>query len=252
MKTRRRIKASTLLLFIQQSAFLLFPALAVYSIINHWHIIFGVSALITVVLIWGIFDIRLALFVHVVNRRQTNEKKVILTFDDGPGNCTDTILSILEKENIKAVFFFTGKNASEHADIVKKTVQSGHSVGLHTQNHLLQFPFSGLKQVKKELIDNIIVLEQITGRKINLFRPPFGVINPVIAKSVRDLKLRTIGWTIRSLDTKTKNGERLLKRIPNRLSAGTIILLHDIPVTARILQNLIIEIRKKGYEFEKI
>jgi peptidoglycan/xylan/chitin deacetylase (PgdA/CDA1 family) len=95
-------------------------------------------------------------------------------------------------------------------------------------------------------------LERITGQPIQLFRPPFGVINPVIAKSIRDLQLSTIGWTLRSLDTQTKNGKYLSKKIIDRLSAGTIILLHDIPVTAGILPNLITEIRKKGYEFEKI
>ncbi|MDR1129970.1 MAG: polysaccharide deacetylase family protein [Prevotellaceae bacterium] len=251
MKKWNTVKTSSLLLFIQQFAFLLFPFLTVCSIINHWHILSCVSILITAILVWGIFDIRLALFVPVINRLKTKEKKLVLTFDDGPGKYTDTILSILERENVRAIFFFTGKNALEHVDIVRKAVQSGHSIGIHTQNHLFEFPFSGLKKVNRELKDNISTLEQITGQKINLFRPPFGVMNPVIAKSVRDLKLCTTGWTVRSLDTRTKNGERLLKRISKRLSAGAIILLHDIPVTAGILQDLIVEIRKKGYEFEK-
>ncbi|MDR1338724.1 MAG: polysaccharide deacetylase family protein [Prevotellaceae bacterium] len=242
-----RTTANTLL-FIQQFAFLLFPILTVCSIINHWYIFFCVSGLITAVLVWGIFDMRLALFVPVINRLKTGERKIVLTFDDGPGKCTDTILSILERENIRAIFFFTGKNALEHVDIVKRTVQSGHLIGIHTQNHLLEFPFSGLKKVNRELKENIMTIEQITGQKINLFRPPFGVMNPVIAKSVRDLKLCTTGWTVRSLDTGAKNGERLLKRISKRLSAGAIILLHDIPLTAGILQDLIVEIRRKGYE----
>jgi peptidoglycan/xylan/chitin deacetylase (PgdA/CDA1 family) len=246
-----KMKKSSLLLFVQQFLFFLFPFLIIYSAINHWHIIFCIAILITAVLVWGIFDIRTALFVSVINRLQTNEKKVVLTFDDGPGKYTDTILSILETENIRAIFFFTGKNALAHVDIVKKTVQSGHIVGIHTQNHMLKFPFSGLKKVNRELNDNIITIERITGQKIKLFRPPFGVINPIIAKSVRDLKLHTMGWTIRSLDTKTKDGERLLKRISNRLSAGAIILLHEIPLIAENLQNLIAEIRKQGYEFEE-
>jgi peptidoglycan/xylan/chitin deacetylase (PgdA/CDA1 family) len=245
------MKRSSLLLFVQQFLFLLFPSLIVYSAINHWHILLCIAILITVILVWGIFDIRTALFIPVINRLQTNEKKVVLTFDDGPGKYTDTILSILEAENIRAIFFFTGKNAAKHADIVKKTVRSGHIIGIHTQNHLLKFPFSTSKKVNSELNDNIITIEQITGHKIKLFRPPFGVINPIIAKSARDLKLRTMGWTIRSLDTQAKDDEYLLKRISNRLSAGAIILLHEIPITAKNLQNLIAEIRRKGYEFEE-
>jgi peptidoglycan/xylan/chitin deacetylase (PgdA/CDA1 family) len=208
--------------------------------------------LFTAIIVWGILDIRLSLFISVVNRLKTKEKKVVLTFDDGPDNYSEKILSVLAKENIHATFFFTGKNANEYVDIVKKVAQSGHSIGIHTQNHLLGFPFSGLKKVKQEIHESIVSIEKITGQKPTLFRPPFGVINPVIAKSIRDLKLTTIGWTIRSLDTKAKNGDRLLKRISGRLSAGAIILLHEIPLTSAILQDLITEIRKKGYEFEKI
>jgi peptidoglycan/xylan/chitin deacetylase (PgdA/CDA1 family) len=251
MKTWNIVKKSSLLLYVQQFLCILFPFLIVYSVINDWDVIFCIAVFVTAVLVWGIFDIRIDLFVTVINRLQTNEKKVVLTFDDGPGKYTDMILSILKTENIRAIFFFTGKNAAEHVDIVTKTVQSGHIIGIHTQNHLLKFPFSGLKTVNRELSENIATVEQITGQKIKLFRPPFGIINPIIAKSVRDFKLRTIGWTVRSLDTKTKDGERLLKRISNRLSAGAIILLHEIPITAEILQNLIAEIRKKGYEFEE-
>jgi peptidoglycan/xylan/chitin deacetylase (PgdA/CDA1 family) len=204
------------------------------------------------ILVWGIFDIRLSLFLPVVNRLKTSDKTVALTFDDGPNSYTEQILSVLEHEKIQATFFFTGKNAGEHAEIVKKAIQSGHSIGIHTQNHRLKFPFSGLKKVKKEISDSLIIIEKITGQKINLFRPPFGVINPVIAKSIKDLKLTTVGWTIRSLDTKTTNGERLLRRISVRLTPGAIILLHDIPVISEILPDLIIEIRKKGYKFVKI
>jgi peptidoglycan/xylan/chitin deacetylase (PgdA/CDA1 family) len=185
-----------------------------------------------------------------VNRLKTSEKTLALTFDDGPNSYTEKILSVLEHEKVQVTFFFTGKNADKHPEIVRKVIQSGHSIGIHTQNHLLGFPFSGLKKVKKEMSDSLITIEKITGQKINLFRPPFGVINPVIAKSVKDLKLTTIGWTIRSLDTKI-NGDRLLRRISDRLSPGAIILLHDIPVTSEILQDLILEIRKKGYKFEK-
>ncbi|MDR1594495.1 MAG: polysaccharide deacetylase family protein [Prevotellaceae bacterium] len=252
MKTWDVIKRSTLLLFVQQAMFVLTPLVIVYSAINCWIAVFCIALSIAVVLVWGIFDIRLALFVPVINRLKTKEKKVVLTFDDGPSDCTEAILSTLEQEDIRAVFFFTGKNAAEHPDIVRRAIQSGHSVGVHTQNHLLKFPFSGLKKVEKEISDSIVTLERITGQKISLFRPPFGVTNPVIAKVIRDLRLSTIGWTVRSLDTKTKNGEYLLKRISSRMSAGAIILLHDIPVTTGILQDLIAEIRKKGYRFEKI
>jgi peptidoglycan/xylan/chitin deacetylase (PgdA/CDA1 family) len=229
--------------------YVLISLMIIFSAINGWFIVFCLAVLVAVVLVWGIFDIRLALFVPVMNRLKTKDKKIILTFDDGPSDCTEAILSTLEQENIRAIFFFTGKNADKYPDIVRKAFQSGHLIGVHTQNHLSKFPFLGLKKVEKEINDGIVTLERITGQKIKLFRPPFGVMNPVIAKVINDLQLCTIGWTVRSFDTKTKNGEYLLQRTVKRLSAGAIILLHDIPVTAGILQDLIAEIRKKGYKF---
>jgi peptidoglycan/xylan/chitin deacetylase (PgdA/CDA1 family) len=208
--------------------------------------------LFAVLLIWGIFDLRLSLFVPVVNRLKTKEKKVILTFDDSPGVCTNSILSTLEKENIHATFFLIGKNAAEHGALVKKIHESGHSIGIHTQNHSLQFPFRGQTYTKKEIEDCKTFIENITGRETLLFRPPFGITNPVIARITREMKLTVTGWTIRSLDTRINNKSHLIKRILNRLSAGAIILLHDLPHTSDILQELITEIRKKGYGFQEL
>jgi peptidoglycan/xylan/chitin deacetylase (PgdA/CDA1 family) len=90
------------------------------------------------------------------------------------------------------------KNVDKHTDTVRKVVQSGRSVGVHIQKHLLKFPFSGLKKVKKEITGGIIAVEKATGQKLILFRPPFGVMNPVMAKAVRYLEPTTAGWSVRS------------------------------------------------------
>jgi peptidoglycan/xylan/chitin deacetylase (PgdA/CDA1 family) len=241
-----------LLLFVQQLAFFLIPVIIIYSALAGWYIILCAAVMVAGVLVWGIFDIRLALFVPVVNRLKTKDKIVVLTFDDGPTDRTNEILSVLKKEQIQAVFFFIGKKADEHADILKTIAQTGHSVGVHTQNHSLKFTFSDTEIVKREIEESIATVERITGQNVSLFRPPFGIMNPIIAKSVRDLNLTAVGWTIRSLDSRATNPEQLINRILKRLSPGAIILLHDIPITAQIVQELITEIRRKGYGFKKI
>ncbi len=60
-----------------------------------------------------------------------------------------------------------------------------------------------------------------------MFRPPFGVTNPNIKKALRKTGHKSIGWSIRSLDTTSLSEEKILKRITANLKKGDIILLHD-------------------------
>lgn len=208
-----------------------------------------ILACLSLVVVWGVFDIRLSLFLPVVNRLKIDVPEVLLTFDDVPAAHTENILAILERENIRALFFVVGKNALDSPDTVKTIVERGHSTGIHTQSHSVAFPFSGLAKARKEMEDCRNTLEAITGTKINLFRPPFGVTNPVIARLAAEMNLTTIGWTIRSLDTRIRRKERLIAGIVGRLSPGAVILLHDLAVTSDALEDLIAAIREKGYGF---
>ena len=83
-----------------------------------------------------------------------------------------------------------------------------------------------------------------------LFRPPFGVTNPRISKVVKQLQLHTIGWNIRSYDTSTQNISKIKQRILNKLRPNSIILLHDrLDIMPELLNELIPEIKKRGFEF---
>lgn len=232
---------------VQQFVFIALPIALVYAVYSKYYIVAGILFVILSLLIWGIFDIRVSLLAKVINRLKTSEKQVVLTFDDGPNAYTPQILAILKSANVKAVFFIIGKNAEKHPEIVKQIVEDGHTIGIHTQRHAVNFPFYGSKKVEKELKDCQQILESITSRKIILFRPPFGIINPVIAKVARQMGLTIVGWGIRSLDTKAKDADKLLHKISGRLSNGSIILLHDIEITTGMLPKLISEIQKTGF-----
>jgi peptidoglycan/xylan/chitin deacetylase (PgdA/CDA1 family) len=94
--------------------------------------------------------------------------------------------------------------------------------------------------MKAELVKTIQLIESTTGQKSLLFRPPFGVTNPRIAKAVKQLKLLTIGWSIRSYDTVSKNEEAIANRILRKLKPGAIVLLHDnLPNTASTLDKVL-------------
>jgi peptidoglycan/xylan/chitin deacetylase (PgdA/CDA1 family) len=94
------------------------------------------------------------------------------------------------------------------------------------------------------------LIERVTGKKVALFRPPFGVSNPNIAKAARLLDYKVIGWSIRSFDTVYQHNDRMLKRIIKHLKPGRVILLHDrneriLP----LLQTLIEKAELSGYKF---
>lgn len=96
----------------------------------------------------------------------------------------------------------------------------------------------------EELKETRDAIQRITGQQPKLFRPPFGVTNPTVRKSVHQLNLTTIGWSIRSLDTVSRTPRsRVLARIVRKLRPGAVILLHDrcmqsATMTEQLLQAL--------------
>ena len=83
-----------------------------------------------------------------------------------------------------------------------------------------------------------------------MFRPPYGVTNPNIAKALKQLNLQSIGWNVRSYDTSIKDVEKIKQRVLAQLKPGAIILLHDrLDFMPELLEALIPAIKENGYEF---
>ena len=84
--------------------------------------------------------------------------------------------------------------------------------------------------------------------KTDLYRPPFGVTNPNIAKAIRKTQKKSVGWNVRSLDTITENEKKIYKRITKNLKKGSIILLHDTSEkTYNVLVDLLLFLKDKKY-----
>ena len=155
------------------------------------------------------------------------EKKIALTFDDGPSIYTLEVLDLLKKYNAKATFFCIGKNIETHPEILQKVIAEGHLVGNHSYSHSKFFDFYNAKKITEELQKTDVLLEKFTSRKINFFRPPYGVTTPSIRRALKVTGHKTIGWNIRSLDGGTKNQELIFNRLIKHISPGGIVLLHD-------------------------
>lgn len=176
------------------------------------------------------------------------DKKIALTFDDGPNEITLLVLDVLKKYNVKAAFFCIGKNIENHPEILKRTIEEGHIVGNHTYNHTPFFDFYGKNKVIVELQQTDDLIESVLGKKPRLFRPPYGVTNPSIRRALAVTKHKTIGWNIRSLDGIIKKEEFLLNRIIKKIKPGGIVLLHDTSIaTVNVLEELLSFLQKNNY-----
>lgn len=179
------------------------------------------------------------------------KNEILLTFDDGPHpEYTKKILTILEKHNIKALFFVIGKNIEGNESLLKELHEKGHVVGNHTFSHSYIFDIFLPKKVKAELEKTTLKIKNTIGKTPILFRPPYGVTNPFIAIAVKKLKLTTIGWNIRTLDTLKQNESEFMNRLEKLVQNGGIILLHDNrEQTTAFLENLILYLKEKNFSF---
>ena len=153
----------------------------------------------------------------------TNEKKVWLTFDDGPTpKVTNFILKVLKKNNIKATFFCVGNKIEKHPDIIKKINNEGHVIGNHSYSHINGFKTS----TKKYLKDISKCQELIPNTKI--FRPPYGKITPMqIRKLKQDFKI--IMWDVMAYDFSNRlTQEECLLNVTDNVENVSINILHDI------------------------
>lgn len=219
------------------------------KLIPAWPLYLGLF-LFLIVLLFGVFNLKLSFFLPVFYRGKPGKKQLLLTFDDGPDpEYTPKILKILNNYDVEAIFFCVGKKVRKYPDIVKKMVAKGHVVGNHTWTHSWKFTFAGTDQVRKELLDVERLIDKITGKRPRLFRPPFGVTNPIIAKAVQELNYNTVGWSIRSLDTVLKP-DRMKLRVMHQIDPGKVILFHDNRKgTVEMLPEIIEDCISHGYEF---
>jgi len=83
----------------------------------------------------------------------------------------DRILNFLLINNLKATFFIVGWIAQKYPEIVKKIDDLGFEIGSHTHMHQLMFEQSK-NEIEEDLIKSILILENITGKKVTCFRAP--------------------------------------------------------------------------------
>ena len=200
-------------------------------------------------LVYASYSIQSGIYLRSFCKKHTAEKIVALTFDDGPDSLqTPKVLQVLKEYQVTACFFCIGHKVKGNEAILQKMVAEGHLIGNHSHTHSGLFPLYGLSRMKKDLQTCQSELERVTSQPVTLFRPPFGVTNPTIAKAVRQLGYTSIGWNIRTLDTQQPSPDKVLDRIRKGIKPGSIILLHDrMPNSGQLVKQILDLLKEQEY-----
>lgn len=159
-------------------------------------------------------------------RGPVDVRSVALTFDDGPSEDTERILDSLAALDVRAAFFMIGRQVERHPRIARRIVAEGHEVGNHSYSHPI-FLYRSSAETRLQLERTQEIITATTGVRPRWSRPPCGVRTPAYFRAARDLGLRTVQWTVAGYDWRRRPAEQIALDIVRRLSAGSIVLLHD-------------------------
>jgi polysaccharide deacetylase family sporulation protein PdaB len=220
-------------------------------------VIAGFLTIIAILAVIGFGDAA----VNVFNSRhlpiysvETQEKVAAITFDNAWGaDDIPSILDTLKKENVKATFFMVGQWGEKFPDTVKLIANDGHDIANHGYSHLRMASISE-SRCKSEIELCNQKLEEISGAKVNLFRPPYGDYNNTVIDACNKLNCYPIQWDVDSLDWKKEMSKQaILDRILKRVKPGSIILFHnDTQYTAELLPKIITELKVNGFSFKPV
>lgn len=228
-------------------------AIVLYGVNNNWlyfwPLIISVLVVASLVLFYGSYYINSGFYVKAISNSPTTLKQIAISFDDGPlPEFTPQILNILQATNTPATFFCIGKHVAKHPELLQAIHNHGHIIGNHSYSHGKWFDLLSAEKMYADLQQMNTVTRQAIGVTPLLFRPPYGVTNPNLAKAIKKSGFVTVGWSIRSLDTVATDADKLLHRVLGQVKPGAVVLFHDTcAVTVTMLPLFINAVKAKGY-----
>ena len=196
----------------------------------------------------GVFFPRLEMYGPIVSRGATGRRRIALTFDDGPHPVTTRrILAALAGTRHRATFFVLGVKARRHPDVLREIHAAGHAIGVHGDEHDRLHAFRMSWRVHRELLRAARAVEEATGVRPRLFRPPLGHTSVSTTPGVRRAGMLVVGWSVRALDgVRGQTPDAVVARVARGLRDGAIVMLHDAsehddfePASVRALPRLL-------------
>ena len=195
-------------------------------------------------------------------RVKTAEKKIYLSFDDGPHpEITNWVLDVLKEYNGKATFFCVGENVRKHSEVYKRILNENHSVGNHTYNHVYGWRTDTKNYVSNvercaEIMNLSSIIHLPSSITHPLFRPPYGKMKPS-QYSILNTQYSIVMWDVLSGDFDNKiTKEKCLQNCVDYSREGTIIVFHDSQKAKANLEFALPKFLKHfseiGFSFEKL
>jgi peptidoglycan-N-acetylglucosamine deacetylase len=213
------------------------------------------AILISTVALWNISKSRtFQMFGQIYPRVNTNEKVVALTFDDGPTNKTDEILSILSDLNVKATFFVIGADLEKNMSLGQRIVEAGHELGNHTYSHN-RMVLKSYDYVRREIETTDSLIEKAGFHGDIVFRPPNGKKLFVLPYYLKQHNRKTLMWDVEpdSYPEVANNSEMITKYVLENTKPGSIILLHVMYDSRKeSMKSINGGLRQQGYSFKTV
>ncbi len=190
------------------------------------------------------------LFSDALFRKSSQQKSVYLTFDDGPHpEATPFVLDVLKEHDVQATFFVLGKNVEQYPKLMLKLREEGHSVGNHGMNHL-----NGWRTSTQNYLEDYLLGKERSGSV--LFRPAYGKLTVNQYRRIKELG-QIVFWDVIAGDfDQNLTPKEVYNNVIGKVRNGSIIVLHDsqkaLKNVKESLGQIIIELKEKGYEFERL
>jgi peptidoglycan-N-acetylglucosamine deacetylase len=186
-----------------------------------------------------------------VTRGSAKGRLIALTFDDGPGPVTPSLLAELRHLRAPATFFQVASQVELSPELAAREGERPFAAGSHTVSHP-RLPRLRPQAQRSEIVDGARGVEEVTGHKSVLFRPPYGAYDDATLRILGREKLLMVLWTFSAYDWKHPDADYITRRVLRLARPGAIVLMHDgggftRAPTVKALPRIVSGLRRRGY-----
>lgn len=189
---------------------------------------------------------------EAIRRIDPDRPMIALTFDDGPGPGTRRILRALESVDGRATFCMVGDRVNDYAQTARMVAAQGSEIATHTLTHPNLAKLSA-SEVRAELEESIAAIEQVTGVRPGVLRPPYGSTSAEVQQVCRELGVVIANWNVDTEDWRVRDADAILNHVLDNARDGAIVLCHDLyPETAAAMERAVEELAAQGYQLVSV